>query len=390
VANVAAVNSLTNKIYVSNYESDNITLIDGATNSLTTITDPNAVHPGDVALNPLTNKIYVVNGGTGPYAGSNNITVVDGATNSITTVRDPNATQSNWVAVNSSTNKIYVANWGSNNVTVIDGATNSTTTVTDPNAIHPNYVGVNPATNRIYVANGGGFPYGGSNNVTVIDGAGKAGPALTLTPASLTFPAQPVGSFSPAQFATLTNTGATLLKITSIGPSGDFYEGNNCPGTLVSGASCKLSVKFTPTSAGVKSGAVTIWDNAPGSPHKLTLSGSGSGGRIMLQLSPSSLSFGSVTIGTTSTPQTVTLKNTGTVAASFLDPFGFGTTVTIPGTNQRDFEKNPWRCGTSLAPHASCKISVYFKPLAAGTRSAYFFVRQGAASVQIQLSGTGL
>jgi hypothetical protein len=92
---------------------------------------------------------------------------------------------------------------------------------------------------------------------------------------------------------------------------------------------------------------VTIFDNASGSPHKLPLSGTGSAtGSIILKLSPPSLTFGSVALGTASNPQTVTLTNIGTVAASFSEPFGFATT----GTNWNDFHKNPWRCGTSLAP----------------------------------------
>jgi hypothetical protein len=89
-------------------------------------------------------------------------------------------------------------------------------------------------------------------------------------------------------------------------------------------------------------------------------------------------------VGTASASQTVTLVNTGTVAASFLDPFGFATT----GTNWRDFHKDP-HCGTGLAPGKSCTVSVFFKPLAAGTRTGFFLVRQGAASKQIPLSGTG-
>ena len=184
---------------------------------------------------------------------------------------------------------------------------------------------------------------------------------------------------------TLKNIGGATLNIRSIGPSGDFYEGNNCPSSLLPGASCTLRVIFTPTSPGTKSGAVTIADNAPGSPHKLPLSGTGSGtGSISLTLTPASLSFDSVAVGTTSSPQPVTLTNNGTVAASFLEPFGFATS----GTDWRDFHKNP-HCGTSLAPGKSCTVSVFFKPLATGTRTGFFLVRQGAASKQISLSGTG-
>jgi YVTN family beta-propeller protein len=159
-----AVNPVTNKIYVANISSNNVTVIDGATNSTATVADPNAIGPFAVAVNPVTNKIYVANND------SANVTVIDGATNSITTVgvgSNPDA-----VAVNPVTNKIYVANEGGN-VTVIDGATNSITTVTDPNATAPWAVAVNPVTNQIYVAN-----YT-SNNVTVIDGVTNSTTTVT-------------------------------------------------------------------------------------------------------------------------------------------------------------------------------------------------------------------
>jgi len=114
--------------------------------------------PGAVAVNPVTNKIYVAN------AGSNNVTVIDGATNATTLV--PTGTNPIAIAVNSATNKIYVANRDSGSVTVIDGATNATTSVSA--GTNPSAFAVNPVTNKIYVANAG------SSNVTVIDGATNA------------------------------------------------------------------------------------------------------------------------------------------------------------------------------------------------------------------------
>jgi hypothetical protein len=226
----------------------------------------------------------------------------------------------------------------------------------------------------------------GSPQRLLLTGTGVAGPVVSLTPPSLIFAFQPVGSFSPAQRVTLRNIGVgAALEISNIGRSGDFYESNNCPTSLGSGASCTLWVIFTPTSPGTKSSSVTIVDNATGTPHQLPLSGTGSGtGSIILQLSSASLSFGSVPVGSTSSSQTVKLTNTGTVAASFLEPFGFATT----GANWSDFHKNP-HCGTSLAPGKSCTISVFFKPLGAGPRTGFFLVRQGAASQLIPLSGTG-
>jgi hypothetical protein len=227
--------------------------------------------------------------------------------------------------------------------------------------------------------------FGGNADAFISKFNMSAAPGLALTPSRLTFAAQTVGSFSPAQLVTLKNTGRATQNIISIGRSGDFYDGNNCPTTVAPGSSCTLRVIFTPTSPGARVAAVTIFDNAPGSPHKLPLSGTGSGtGSIVLQLSPPSLSFGSVAVGATSASQMVTLTNTGTVAASFLDPFGFATS----GSDWRYFHKDP-HCGLSLAPGKSCTASVFFKLLATGTRTGFFLVRQGAASVSIPLSGTG-
>jgi hypothetical protein len=211
------------------------------------------------------------------------------------------------------------------------------------------------------------------------------GPAVTLSPTSLTFPSQPVGTFSSPLQATLTNSGGAALSITNVVRSGDFYLTCNCEGTLEPGASCTMNVTFTPTLGGTRSGNVSITDNAPGSPQKLPLSGTASGnGSIILALSPPSLDFGSVAVGSTSAPQTVTVTNNGTVAASFLDPFGF----TIRGADPKDFGEQS-SCGTSLAPQASCTVAVTFTPKASGARKGIFLVRQGAASVQIPLSGTG-
>ena len=178
-----AVNPATNKIYVANHghvslicgsciSYGSVTVIDGTTNSTTTIIDPNAKFPQAVAVNPLTNKIYVANW-------SSNITVIDGATSSITTLSDPNAGDPIAVALNSVTNKIYVANYLSNNVTVVDGGTDSISTVTDPNAINPDSVAVNSVTNTIYVANEGNYPTANHGNVTKIDGSNNSTATIT-------------------------------------------------------------------------------------------------------------------------------------------------------------------------------------------------------------------
>jgi uncharacterized repeat protein (TIGR01451 family) len=149
----AALNPVTNKIYIANIGSNDVTVIDGATNSTARI--PVGSNPGQLAVNPVTNKIYVVNGG------SNNVTVIDGSNNSTTTVNTESFPVS--VAVNPVTNQIYVANQSSNSVTVIDGATDATSKVSMGRLV-PASVAVNPVTNKVYVATR-------SFSTMVIDGA---------------------------------------------------------------------------------------------------------------------------------------------------------------------------------------------------------------------------
>jgi len=167
VPRLAAVNPVTNKIYVVNSNSNSVTVIDGATNATTTVNT--GTSPFAAAVNSVTNKIYV------PNFGSNTVTVIDGATNTTTTL---NAGQTPFaVAVNPVTNKIYVTNQGDGSnpstVTVIDGATNTTpasVSATVSVGITPSDVAVNPVTNEVYVANSGSALTPGTT-VTVIDGA---------------------------------------------------------------------------------------------------------------------------------------------------------------------------------------------------------------------------
>jgi WD40 repeat protein len=100
-------------------------------------------------------------------------------------------------------------------------------------------------------------------------------PAVTLSPGSLVFGSQLVGSTSAPLTVSLTNTSGADLTISGIVASGDFAQSNNCGSSVAAGASCTISVSFTPTAAGPRSGAVTITDSAAGSPHGISLSGTG-------------------------------------------------------------------------------------------------------------------
>jgi hypothetical protein len=100
-------------------------------------------------------------------------------------------------------------------------------------------------------------------------------PVIGLTPTSLTFAAEKVGTFSSPQMVTIDNPGATPLKVTSITLTGDYSETNNCPAKLTVGKSCTINVTFSPTATGTRTGVLSIKDSALSSVQKITLKGSG-------------------------------------------------------------------------------------------------------------------
>ncbi len=112
-----------------------------------------------------------------------------------------------------------------------------------------------------------------------LTGTGVAPPGVSLSPTgTLDFGAIGLGATSSAQTVTLTNNGGLPLSIQSIALAGDFAVsagGNTCGGTLSPGSACTLQVVFTPTAGGLRSGTLTVNSNAAGSPHTLTLTGTG-------------------------------------------------------------------------------------------------------------------
>ena len=121
------------------------------------------------------------------------------------------------------------------------------------------------------LATANGTTGGDSGSVTVLLNE----PVIGLTPSSLTFAAQKVGTSSAAQVVTLDNPGATPLKVTSITISGDYSETNDCPAKLTAGKSCTINVTFSPTQTGARAGSLSIKDAALTSVQKITLTGSG-------------------------------------------------------------------------------------------------------------------
>ena len=107
--------------------------------------------------------------------------------------------------------------------------------------------------------------------------------ALRLEPASLTFADRAVGATSDPQTVSVTNVTGGAVIIETILASGDFAATEDCGTSVAAGASCTISVTFTPTGTGARTGEVTITSNAPESPHTIALSGTGPNFRCLLR-----------------------------------------------------------------------------------------------------------
>jgi hypothetical protein len=229
----------------------------------------------------------------------------------------------------------------------------------------------------------------GSPQAVIFSGtatATPAAPATGLSPSSLTFASQTVGATSPAQTVTLSNSGNAALSVSGLSLSGanpgDFVESNNCGTSVAAGANCTISVTFTPSASGSRTATLSIADNASGSPQTVSLSGTGTASAA--SVSPSSLTFASQTVGSTSAAQTVTLSNSGNAALSV-------SGLSLSGANSGDFVESN-NCGASVAAGANCTISVTFTPSASGGRAASLTITDGAAGSPqtVSLSGTGI
>ena len=174
-------------------------------------------------------------------------------------------------------------------------------------------------------------------------------PIVTLSNSSIDFGNQAVGTTSGASVVTLTNVGGATLNITSIAVTGsesaDFAQTNTCGASLAINASCTISVTFHPSVAAFRSASITITDNAPGTPHTISLTGTGSGFSInphtavltpaqTQQFTVTGPGSGSVTWSVDSVAGGSSTLGTITTSGLYTPPSSVGThTVTVTTTD---------------------------------------------------------
>jgi hypothetical protein len=183
--------------------------------------------------------------------------------------------------------------------------------------------------------------------------AESAPATASVSPGSLTFAPLLVGSTSAPQTATLTNVGSTALSIPAgsivlngLNP-GDYVMAENCPLSLGPGLSCTITVRFLPTTTGVRVAQV----NVNGGQATVALSGTGIAGA--LTLTPAALSFTSG-LNVTSAAQPILVRNTGTA------PVAIGT-IALGGAHGGQFNRTH-NCPASLGVNLTCTINVTFRP----------------------------
>ncbi len=210
-----------------------------------------------------------------------------------------------------------------------------------------------------------------------LTGTGTA-PVAGISPASLTFQSQLISTTSGGELVYLSNTGTGPLTFSGSGiaVSGDFAQTNDCGAALAPATSCAITVTFTPTAAGTRTGSLTVTSNA--APQTVSLTGTGASAAPTVTAAPESLVFPAQLLKIRSAAQSVTLKNSETTAVSI-------ASVAISG----DFTKTG-TCGTSLGAGKSCIENVYFTPTAAGTRTGALTFTLSSGVVAVALTGTGV
>ena len=225
-----------------------------------------------------------------------------------------------------------------------------------------------------------------ATDVAILSGFGVM-PQARLSPASLSYSAQDVGTSSAAQSVTVANSGNAPLTISSasiVGPNASDFRisSSGCGAPISAGTSCSMTVVFTPTSFGSRGATLQLVDNSPDLTQTIAVSGTGVASS--LSTAPAAIAFGTSRIGQSTGGIKLTITNIGNAPLR-------ASSVAITGANYRDFAISSDGCPITLAAGASCAIALTFKPTGVGTRLATLtFVTNGVpATVSVPLTGTG-
>ncbi|GAA3765326.1 choice-of-anchor D domain-containing protein [Terriglobus aquaticus] len=264
----------------------------------------------------------------------------------------------------------------------------------------PNSAGPQPASLVVSFPS----PLASVSSALTCTGATSAAPGASLSPATQDFGSLTVGATSATETFTLASTGTAALNLQSIAIGGTdassfVITGGSCStaqhatvrsarggvrsaAAVAAGASCTVTVVFTPGHSGASSATLSITDDAGTQTSALTGTGNAVVTTPQAALTPGTGGFGAVSVGASGAVQTFTLSNPGTATLAI-------TSIGIAGPNASSFPMQGNTCGASLAAGASCTVMIGFTPAAAGAVIATLTVVDAVGTQTAALSGSG-
>jgi hypothetical protein len=215
-----------------------------------------------------------------------------------------------------------------------------------------------------------------------LSGTGTGMATDTLNVTSLTFPATANGQISLPQQVTITNSGAIPLTSISVSASSGFQFTNGCLTQLAANSTCTIAVQFAPTTTGNMTGTLTVADALR--TQTVALSGTGVA-PAAIGVNPASLTFSNQQAGVPSTPQMLTVTNTGGAALANVE-------FQLTGAAAASYSLATNTCAAILNAGANCTVQVIFTPSGTGSIAASLVVSSstaGVAAVSVPLNGSG-
>ena len=198
----------------------------------------------------------------------------------------------------------------------------------------------------------------------------------TLNPTSADFGSEAFNFTTAPKTFVWKNNSSFTYGVTSITTSGDFAQTNNCS-SVAAGGTCTISVAFTPTALGSRTGTLTV-QSSGGNTLTAPLTGTGVPGYT---ISGTSLAWGNQDIGKT-VSQTLTVTN---IAPSSLPVPPFATTG--------NYSVDTSSCGNTIAANGSCTVAVSFKPPVTGEQDGTLAVNSSSLlynGLSAKLTGNGV
>ena len=202
-------------------------------------------------------------------------------------------------------------------------------------------------------------------------------PAINLSPMTLQFEPQEVGTSSLPQTVTLTNIGNAPLLLSNVWASADFAATDTCDSSIAVSGSCSISVVFSPRLTGTRRGTLTISGNTRPGIHPVALTGTGAPPPV--SLTPTSLAFGEQLVGSESSARTLTLTNNTSAAVAVQS--------IAPSVNYAKSDT----CQEPIPAGQSCSIQIKFTPTAVGSLPGSVVITHDGPNSPLAatLAGTG-